>query len=284
MAPARIAALVAAALIALVIIIMVATPYLILARIMEYNMIYLTMRAPRAMVSEIYPLLKTGDLLMFVSSSHLPANSGIVQIYYTHTAMLMREGDLIYTTESQTGTEVMPNPDSPGTDYHMKKGAASAPFLTRVKFYTGTVYVMRLSRPLDPAREQCLKATADRLHSVGYPYPTMQQAFGAALLGRKVPARHCFQHVAHLLDEARLTPLGLDAPLADSGIIQVCRDVCGLPGRALPDGYSYDPPIALMYDIGALGFDEDAIGVVLPEGERRRQDGRHLGEHVVIAA
>lgn len=84
--------------------------------------------------------------------------------------------------------------------------------MTRVKFYTGTVYVMRLSRPLDPAREQRLKATADQLHSVGYPYPTMQQAFGAALLGRKVPARHCFQHVAHLLDEARLTPLGLDAP------------------------------------------------------------------------
>lgn len=270
MAPARIAALVAAALIALVIIIMVAIPHLILIRIMEYHMVYRNMRTARAKVSDIYQHLKTGDLLMFMASSHLPVNSGLTQTFFSHTAMIMREGDLVYTTEADPGSEVMPNPDRPGTDYHMKKGASSAPFLTRIKFYTGTVYVMRLSYPLDPVREQRLKATADQLHSVGYPYPTMQQAFGAALLGRKVPARHCFQHVAHLLDEARLTPLGLDAPLADSGIFQVCRDVCGLPGRALPDGYSYGPPIALMYDIGALGFDEDAIGVVLPEGERRR--------------
>lgn len=254
---ARVATVVTAALISLVIVIMVATPCLVLIRIMEHSLIYKTMRTPRAMVSEIYPHLKTGDLLMFVPSSHMPFNSGLTQAFYTHSAMLMREGDLVYTSESTPGGPIMPNPDRPGAEYHMKWGATLTPFFTRIKFYAGTVYVMRLSRPLDPAREQRLKATADRLHSVGAPYPTMLQMFVSAWLGRNSPARHCFQHVAHLLDEARLTPLDLGAPLTDSGSLQVCRDICGLPGRALPDGYSYAPPIALMYDIGALVFDGD---------------------------
>jgi hypothetical protein len=256
MSPARIAAIVVATIILLIVVLAVAFPYIILVRIMEYNQMYITVRTPRAKISEIYPHLKTGDMLMFVSASHLPANSGLSQTFFSHAAMLMREGDLIYTSEAQMGTELMPNPDRPDTDYHMKKGAASAPMLTRVKFYTGNTYVMRLSRALDPLRERLLKATADQLHSVGYAYPTAQQAFAAVVLGRKAAARHCFQHVAHILDEVGLTPLNRDTPLADSGFLQVCRDVCGLANCALPDGYCYEPPIELVYDIGTLSFGE----------------------------
>ena len=256
MSPARIAAIVVATIILLIVVLAVAFPYIILVRIMEYNQMYITVRTPRAKISEIYPHLKTGDMLMFVSASHLPANSGLSQTFFSHAAMLMREGDLIYTSEAQMGTELMPNPDRPDTDYHMKKGAASAPMLTRVKFYTGNTYVMRLSRALDSARERLLKATADRLHSVGHAYPTARQALAAVVLGRRAPARHCFQHVAHILDEVGLTPLNRSTPLADSGFLQVCRDVCGLANCALPDGYCYEPPIELVYDIGTLSFGE----------------------------
>ena len=157
------------------------------------------------------------------------------------------------------GTELMPNPDRPGTDYRMKWGADSAPMLTRLKYYTGNAYVMRLSRALDPAREQLLKATAERLHRAGYAYPTSQQAVAAVALGRRAAARHCFQHTAHLIDEVGLTPLDRDAPLADSGFIRVCHDVCGLARRPLPDGYCYEPPIELIYDVGVLSFGEPAV-------------------------
>jgi hypothetical protein len=255
MSLARIAAVLAAAVILLILIIAVAFPYAVLIRIMDHSRMYRTVRTPRVKVSELYPHLKTGDLLLFVSASHSPTNSGFSQTFFSHSAMLMREGDLVYTSEAQPGTELMPHPGRPGANYHMKRGAASAPFFPRVKYYTGLVYVVRLSRPLDPERERRLKAAADRLHAEGYPYPSALQVCAAGLLGRKAPARHCFQHVAHLLDLAGLAPEGRGAPLADSDVVQVCRDVCALPGRALPGGYRYSPPAEIVYDIGALDPD-----------------------------
>ena len=254
MGPARTVAIVGALLAVVVIAIAVAFPYVLITRMMEYNRMFVVMRTPRATVSEAYSHLNTGDILLFVTATNMPFNSGFTQSFYSHTAMLMREGDLVYTSEAQLGTELMPDPNRPGVDHHMKPGAAAAPMLTRVKYYTGSVYVMRLSRALDPGREQRLKAVADQLHAVGYPYPTAQQAFSSTVLRRRVAARHCFQHVAHLLDAAGLTPLDRAAPLADSGFIRVVRDVCELPGRALPDGYRYEPPVQLVYDIGTLSL------------------------------
>ncbi len=253
---ARIATIVTATVVLLIVIVMVAVPYILLVRIMEYNQMYATVRTPRAKISEIYPHIKSGDLLMFVSASHLPVNSGISQTFFSHAAMLLREGDLVYTSEAQMGTEIMPNPNMAGTDYHMNKGAASAPMLTRIKFYTGNTYIMRISRALDPVRERNLKAAADHLHSIGYAYPTTRQLLARIVLGRKPNARHCFQHVAHLLDEVGLTPLIQDTPLAESGVYQVCQDVCGLANCPLPDGYYYEPPIEIIYDVGVLSFSD----------------------------
>lgn len=245
----RILTALATATILLLIVIAVAIPYFAFVRVMEYSYKYHNVRIPRMTISEAYPHLNTGDILMHLS--HLPSSSSLTHhAFFSHAAMLMREGDLVYTTESQSGQGLMPNPNRPGTDYYMTKGAASAPLLTRLKFCTDTVYVMHLSHPLDPAREQRLKATADQLHRDRYAYPTVRQALASAALGLKIPARHCFQHVAHLLDEVGLTPLNLDSGLlAESGIFQVCREVCNLVGRALPDGYYYKPPVELIYDI-----------------------------------
>lgn len=249
----RIATVAVATSILLAIIIMVALPYIALARTVEYIYSHHAVRHPRVPISEAYQTLKTGDILMHLS--HLPSNSNLThQAFFSHVSMLMREGDLIYTSEAQTGTELMPNADRPGTDYYMARGAASAPLLTRLKFASDTVYVMRLSHPLDPTREERLKATADQLHRVQYPYPTACQALTASLLARgDIPARHCFQHVAYLVDTAGLTPLDQEPPLAKRGFFQVCRDISDLPGRALPDGYYYTPPVELIYDIRLPG-------------------------------
>jgi len=252
MNPARIAAVIIAAIILLIIIFLVALPYFLLIRIMEHNLIYSTLRTPQVKISEIYPHLKTGDLLMFVSPTGM--NSALSQTFFSHASMLLREGDLVYTTETSMTCNIMPNPDHPGTEYYMKKGAASAPMLTRVKFYNGMTFVMPLSRALNPECERIVKDTADQIHKTGYAYPTLRQGFASAMFGCKTATRHCFQHVAHLLDTAGLTPLNQDKPLAESGFLQVCQTVSNLANCALPDGYHYERPVRLLYDIDAPSF------------------------------
>ena len=124
-----------------------------------------------------------------------------------------------------------------------------APLLTRLKYYTGNTYVMRLSRKLDRDRESNLVLEAVRLRSREYPYPSWSQALAEHVLGRASKARHCFQHVANLLDQARLCPVDNGRPLASNGLLQVCRDVCNLAGRELPDGYTYESPVEIVYNL-----------------------------------
>ena len=253
MHPARIAAVIIAAIILLIIVLLVAFPFFLLIRIVEHNVMYGTLRTPQVKISEIYPLLKTGDLLMFVPQVCNLSNACLSHSFFSHASMLLRDGNLVYTTEAHpTGGELMPNPDVPGTDYYMKKGAASAPMLTRVKFYSGMTFVMPLSHTLDPEREQVLKNTADQLHKIGYPYPTVKQGIASMVFGCKTSTRQCFQHVAHLLDVAGLTPLNQDTPLAELGFLQVCQIISNLANCPLPDGYHYGRPIRLLYDIDML--------------------------------
>jgi hypothetical protein len=253
MGPARAVALLLAVVVAVFILVMVAFPYALLVRIMEYNARFVTFRKKRAALSEAYDRLKTGDILLFVSASHMPTSSGVTQTFFTHAAVLVREGDLVYTSEAQLGTELMPCRAAPGGERRMPEGAGVAPLLTRLKFYTGSFYLMRLARPLPPGAEEALKAEADRLSRAGYPYPSFLQAAVATLTGRPAPARHCFAHVAHLLDRAGLTPLDRDgAPFAEAGFLRVCREVCDLPGRPLQGGNFYEEPVQLLYDLDTV--------------------------------
>lgn len=244
-------AVVLACLTLLALLAIVAGVFVGLHRMTEYNVMYATVRAPRSKVSDIYPALKTGDILLFVASTCSPSNSFLTQSFYSHAGVLVREGELVYLSETQPGLEIMPDPKAPATDdLRLSRGAVLSPLLTRLKYYTGTYYLVRLATPLDVAREELLKAEAERLQRVQYPYPTLLQIL-LGIVGRKTATRHCFQHTAHLLDVARLTPKTV-APLADSGFVDVCRAVTGLPGWPLRGGYRYLRPVQLLYDIGAL--------------------------------
>lgn len=242
--------IVVVATIVLLIIVAVAVvlPYGILVRATECGHLHAADRAPRAKISEVYDSLKTGDILLFASSVPVLSNIGITQTLYSHAALLCRSGDIVTTSEAQMGAELVPAATGGAAATHMRPGAASAPLLTRIKYYSGRVYVMRLSRELDSARERRLTAAADALHRAEYPYPTATGACAAAVFGIPAPARHCFQHVAYLLGVAGL---GLGS---GSGIIQVCRDVCSIANRPLADGFFYESPIELLYDIDALTF------------------------------
>jgi hypothetical protein len=247
----RVLAVALASLVVLVIVLVVAFTFIGLYRVSEYYARFVSMRTPRANVSEAYDDLKTGDVLLFVGGTHTLHNSMLTQTYFSHAGMVLREGELVYIAEASTAVEVMPDPRDPAMETIRTNGGATiTPFLTRLKFYNGASYVMRLARPLAPGPEEALKAEAERLYREAYPYPSTAQLF-LGIAGRATASRHCFQHVAHLIDTAGLTPLGRGEPLADAGFTLVCDEVCELPGRPLPGGYYYEPPVQLLYDIDA---------------------------------
>jgi len=251
MGPLRVAAVVLATLIALTIVLAFVAAFLGACRMAEFSAKFNTERAPKCNISELYPFLKTGDLLFFTAAIYTPANTVFIHTFYTHAAIVLREGDLVYLAETQPGLGIMPDPDHPGIEYRMDRSAVVTPLLTRLKYYTGSYYILRLSHPLDPAREEALKQEAERLWAVRYPYPSLAQiALGA--LGAATPSRHCFQHVAHLLDVARLTPLGREGLLQDAGFSEVCTALCEVSGRPLPGGYTYGSPVQILYDVGAV--------------------------------
>jgi hypothetical protein len=252
MGPLRVLAVLLAAVVLLVLALTVALVFVCPYRLLEYNTMFGAVRAPRAKISDLYPTLKTGDLVFFVATTHSPSNSVLTQTFFSHAGVVLREGELVYLSEARAALE-----RAPGSRGPRPNGANITPLLARLKCYTGDYYALLLSRPLDWRREEALKATAERLRARGYPYPSVAQML-LGLVGRKTEARHCFQHVAHLLDGAGLAPRGRPAPLAAAGFLEVARAVCALPGLRLAGGYAYSPPVQILYDIGALRFEEPA--------------------------
>ena len=213
-----------------------------------------------AKVSDAYHHLKTGDLLMFASCMSSAPHSIIWKQPYDHIGMVIRgEGDLVYNSETSPENPFMKTPD--GTIERLPAGASMSPLLARLKHYNGFAYLMRLSRALDPARSQTARALAEHLTRVGFKYPTPAQFLLGLALGRKAhDARHCGQHVSHILDEIGLTPLDQKGRLSELDFVKVGLVLGELPGRPLPDGYYYEPPVRLVYDIGALEFkDTDPV-------------------------
>lgn len=243
---------VAATIFILTCIIVATAPCIIVKRAILYNRAHQYPVGARAYMSEIYPHLKTGDILLFRGISPLP-HRYVTGALFEHAAVLLREGELIYISEIEPGgARLMPDPDTPGTEIHMAPGVNSTPLLARVKYYNGIIYVMRLSRALDVGRERALKAAARGSCT----YPSLLHGAAELALGLKTGTRHCFQHVAHVVDAAGLTPAG--AQFADAGFLEVCREICSLGGgRPLSDGYYYEPPVEIVYDIGVQRVGHD---------------------------
>jgi len=235
-----------AALAAAIVIIAAVLPYTLLIRVGKHYLANMAVRAPKTLVSVEHPRLKTGDIILFVAAVQSMSNS-VTQTVYTHAAVVLRDGDDVWLSETQGGSPLMPNliADPTGRqDIWMAAGAVINPFLVRVKHYAGGVFLMRLSRPLEPEREEELLAAADAASRAAWPYPTLAEMALEVTVKRRYRARHCFAHVAHLLAAAGLSPK------KDAGTLQVCREICELPGRQLAGGHTYEPPVQLLYDIG----------------------------------
>lgn len=244
----REAAVVLAAGVLLLVLLTVALAAAGLCRLVRHNATVRTGgRVLREKVSDAYFSLKTGDLILFVSVSFVPSSTILTHAFFSHVGMVVETPETLCISEAQGGDALMPDPRCPGREVRMGWGAVLVPFLVRVKNYAGLVYVSRLARRLGPESAGRLCAAAEEAASSVYPYPTVSQIL-LGFVGRQQAARHCFQHVAHLIDAAGLTPAGRGGPLTEAGFIEVCHEVCGLPGRPLP-GNTYGAPVQLLYDV-----------------------------------
>lgn len=236
----RVAGAAALVLASLILLLMVATVFVVflgLYRTVQYMGRFNAVRAPRRKLSDIYHLLKTGDLVFFVASTHSPVNSAVTQTFFSHVGVLLREGELVYVSESTGRGELMPDFAS-SSDLLLNHGANLTPLLTRLKYYAGDCYVASLARALSSGQDSRLKELAERAALEEVPYPSLWHAI-LALLGRGPHSRHCFQHVAYLLDR-----VGVTRGLSGEGFVGVCDAVCGLPG-----GPEYGPIVQVLYDL-----------------------------------
>lgn len=261
----RYVALVAVTVLVVILIILVGVTFALMANLIEHFVMYPVYYCPRVRISQLYPEIKTGDIILYASAAQGFVNGIVTHTYFSHCGMAIRDEappdaappdagppdagapkkgapeeedplPMVYVSEGQPGTKFMPAPG--GGFARMRAGTATVPFLARLKYYTGVCYIMRLSRPLAPDREAAVKAAARAPH----PYSTLTEFVAEMFVGGG-GSRHCFQHVAHL---TRLAGL-VRGPFP--GLVEVCREVCDMYRRGLPDGYRYEPPVQIVYDI-----------------------------------
>ena len=220
-----------------------------ICRISKYIDTYTNFRIPSHInISEIYDDLKSGDIILFASTIINLSNILLSHIFYTHIGILIRINDIMYISETNPAIEFMPKngKSTYNTSYdeiRTNNGADILPLLPKLKFFTGDYFIMQLSRPLNQNREELLIQTAKDLFNDNYPYPTLFQGL-VAIMGKKIKARHCMLHVAHILDKLQLT---LD--YEQSGFLSICKKITELSNIKLNDNYYYNNITQILYDI-----------------------------------
>ena len=118
----------------------------------------------------------------------------------------------------------------------LRPGAELTPLLTRIRYYPGVAFLVRLKDALDPLREAKLRRLAWRLKKKKSPYPSDTSLLWG-ILGGKSGARHCFQHVEYLLAAVGIAVMS-------AGSMASCKRATSLESTGL-----YDPPVTLVYDL-----------------------------------
>ena len=239
-------------------------------------------RYGRARVSALYPRLRTGDLLLFTARASLIPIA--TESQFTHVAMVVRRPGPHCGPRCQRRD----GPGAPSADcidcevlvaevsggivdgklaegYTLPAGVVVSPLLTRLKYYPGTAYVMRLAGDsgagLSERSTASIESTLAAL--MGRPFDPPASILLATLLGQ--PTFHCYGLVAQLVEAAlRAAPesesesrRGADSgsPLGLSGasVLGVVPAVVALQGAPLVDAdgarYRYRPLVEILYDI-----------------------------------
>ena len=121
------AILTTAVIVVLVMTLIASVAFVGVYRMLKYNAKFDMVWTPRAKISDIYDYLKTGDIILFVSSIHTASNSVLTQTFHSHAGVLIRDGDEIHISESHLGGILMPDRSRPGKNHHMGYGADILP-------------------------------------------------------------------------------------------------------------------------------------------------------------
>lgn len=228
-------------------------------RMLGYYSEHAIWRFPRALVSSTE--FKPGDILLFTGHTHGFVNSLLTQDFYTHGSIIVRnpKDGQCYISETMIGDEVMPHPQK--SDVELVAGGKTVilPLYSRIKFYPGETFLMRLTPELSPAQSNKLWELAH----ANTPYPGFWNSFlrivglEKLLSNRGTDERHCMAHVAWMLDQIGLTPtktLKKGKKMYRGSFLGTCRRVSRIYKEPLGvrGTCHYLPPVHLLYDLDAV--------------------------------
>jgi hypothetical protein len=229
-------------LLAVLILVVLAVPFYFVKRQFDYYEKRAWTIYPRALISEEYEKLCTGDLILFSPLVTIPIISVTTLHELTHVGMVIREQTdiipgLARCLLTETGGGVPPgiNPD-----YVLGPGVVVTPLLARLKNYPGRCYLMKLAQPLTAAAAAAIVTEA--YAHVGEPYPKYLEFVTAVLAHR--PLQHCYGFVADLLAAGGAAHIDRQAGVP---LLSVIHNVLALAGP----GKVYEPIREILYDIDA---------------------------------
>ena len=243
-------------LVVLLVIVLVIAPWVFLFKNVGNFYSNTWSKSSRALLSNIYDSLDTGDLILFTPHVSNPGITSFLQIKYSHIAMVIRDSG-----RNTTRDQVIDDPDTFAIDglylsetgqalaqgiiapeYYLKQGVNMTPLLARLKLYPGSIFIMKLIKKLtEPQKNAIILAAKDRFN---IPYPSIPQIMVSAVLSRPVP--HCFNHVIALMHAAEVDPLF--GQMLKQDVITICRSVVDLSKMKK----MYRPIVEVLYDIDAI--------------------------------
>lgn len=215
-------------------------------RVMKYYSKYHLVRHDKARMTDRMPVLKSGDILLFIGHTHGFTNSLFTSDLYTHAGMVVKIGDGFYLSEATLDS--LPDPVT-GEERRLPESSQLNLLHPRLKSYPGMIFLMPLERALSERQEDVLRERA----RVETPYPGLVHMLKALFrLPSHDRARHCMQHVAWLLDELGLTPerrLARGQTFLEVGFFDSSRAITTLPGEPLAGGNRYGEIVQLLCDL-----------------------------------
>ena len=194
----------------------------------------------KTLLSKEYDTLKSGDIILFTPSLHNFTNSLLTGCYFSHIGMVVKsenggkgprsDDEGLYMSETNGITAIKTT-----------GGAAFFPLLSRLKYYDGGHFLMRLNKPLDQERKNKLLKLSKEV--LDHPYPSLKTKVLSAVGLSNDNTRHCFQHVGFLLQQMNLLP-----PEIDLGIFS-SANISTIFRYKLNNGYQYEYPVQMVYDL-----------------------------------
>jgi len=202
-------------------------------------------------ISDIYDNLKSGDIILYKCNTISLPSVFLTHVYFSHIGIVLKSGNDLFISETNPSFEYIPSNYNNVNSFlnakggwKTKYGSDILPLLVRIKYYPGDSFLVRLNKPLDAEKQKILIKYAHEQ----CPYPTIIQGLSIFIeenFGKpKTRARHCFQHVGYLLDK-----MGITNNISDHGIYSICKKMANIYNKKLNDGYQYETPIKILYDV-----------------------------------